>query len=191
MTIYAAFQNAVESGTGLTSGNRMHNGMHGWIGGPGQMSFPAFSPFDPFFYLHHCNIDRIWAMWQADGHADEYPTSGGRAYHNRNDMMYPWVGSTAGFGTNSTVAASIPMPDVAAVGIKRNVDTLDMRAYCPDHKAAGPAQAGQDHAAAGEHDHGSPGGPGPGMDLIPPGCDAGCPLEQFTRILSASAAVID
>ena len=127
MTTYAAFQNAVESGTGLTSGNRMHNGMHGWIGGPGQMSFPAFSPFDPFFYLHHCNIDRIWAMWQADGHADEYPTSGGRAYHNRNNMMYPWVGSTAGFGTNSTVAASIPMPDVSAVGIKRNVDTLDMR----------------------------------------------------------------
>ena len=126
-TTYAAFQNAVESGAGLSSGNQMHNGMHGWIGGPGQMSYPAFSPFDPFFYLHHCNIDRIWAMWQADGHADEYPTSGGHAYHNRNDMMYPWVGTTAGFGTNSTIAASIPMPDVSAVGIKRNVDTLDMR----------------------------------------------------------------
>jgi hypothetical protein len=113
----------------------------------GADELSAFSPFDPFFYLHHCNSDRIWAMWQADGHADEYPTSGGHAYHNRNDMMYPWIGSTAGFGTNSTVAASIPMPDVSAVG--------------------------------------------PGTDLIPPGCDADCPLEQFTRILNASAAVID
>jgi hypothetical protein len=84
MTTYAAFQNAVESGAGLTSGNQMHNGMHGWIGGPGgQMSYPALSPFDPFFYLHHCNIDRIWAMWQADGHADEYPTSGGKARRHR------------------------------------------------------------------------------------------------------------
>jgi hypothetical protein len=27
--------------------------------------------------------------------------------------------------------------------------------------------------------------------LIPPGCDADCPLKQFTRILNASAAVID
>jgi hypothetical protein len=64
-------------------------------------------------------------------------------------------------------------------------------AYCPDHSATDPAQAGHDHAAAGEHDHGSPGGPGPGTDLIPPGCDADCPLEQFTRILNASAAVVD
>jgi hypothetical protein len=38
---------------------------------------------------------------------------------------------------------------------------------------------------------GAPGGPGPGTDLIPPGCDADCPLEQFTRILNASVAVID
>jgi hypothetical protein len=64
-------------------------------------------------------------------------------------------------------------------------------AYCPDHSAADPAQADHDHAAAGDHDHGSPEGPGPGTDLIPPGCDAGCPLEQFIRILNASAAVID
>ena len=23
------------------------------------------SPNDPVFFLHHCNIDRIWAAWQA------------------------------------------------------------------------------------------------------------------------------
>ena len=107
-TTYAAFQNAVESGAGLASGNQMHNGMHGWIGGPGQMSYPAYSPFDPFFYLHHCNIDRIWAMWQADGHADEYPPSGGHAYHNRNDIMYPVGRHRPGFGTNVPVAGVDP-----------------------------------------------------------------------------------
>jgi Common central domain of tyrosinase len=127
-TTYAAFQNAVESGAGLTSGNQMHNGMHGWLGGPnGQMSYPAFSPFDPFFYLHHCNIDRLWAMWQADGHADEYPVSGGKPQHNRNDLMYPWVGSTPGYGTNSSLASAIPMPNVSAVGPKTNAGTLDLR----------------------------------------------------------------
>ena len=128
-TTYPAFQNALESGSGLSSfpGQQMHNGMHGWIGGGGQMSYPAVSPFDPFFYLHHCNIDRLWAMWQADGHATEYPSSGGKPQHNRNDIMYPWIGATPGYGTNAAIASAIPMPDFSGLGIQRNVDTLDHR----------------------------------------------------------------
>ncbi len=125
---YTQFQNALESGTGLPSGNQIHNGMHGWIGGiGGHMSSPSVSPFDPFFYLHHCNIDRLWAMWQLDGHQTEYPTSGGSPHHHRNDIMYPWTGGAAGYGTNASIAASIPMPDYSSVGGKRNVDMLDFR----------------------------------------------------------------
>jgi hypothetical protein len=127
-TTYPSFQNALESGSGLTSFHQMHNGLHGWIGGVfGQMSDPAYSPFDPFFYLHHCNIDRIWAMWQMDGHADEYPSAGGQDNHRRNDIMYPWTGGTAGYGTYAAISSSIPMPNFSAVGAKRNVDTLDLR----------------------------------------------------------------
>jgi tyrosinase len=29
------------------------------------MSYVPFSTFDPLFWLHHCNIDRIWAIWAA------------------------------------------------------------------------------------------------------------------------------
>ncbi|RYZ54346.1 MAG: tyrosinase family protein, partial [Proteobacteria bacterium] len=39
-----------------------HNGVHNSIGG--TMSNPFDSPQDPIFWLHHCNIDRIWASWQ-------------------------------------------------------------------------------------------------------------------------------
>lgn len=127
-TTYAEFQWAVEAGAGLTSGNQMHNDLHGWLGGPGQMSYPSVSPFDPFFYLHHCNIDRLWAMWQADGHATDYPSSGGKPQHHRNDLMYPWVGTTAGYDTTASIASAIPMPDVSSIGPQRNVDTLDYRA---------------------------------------------------------------
>lgn len=37
-----------------------HNGVHNDIGGymPTLMS-----PVDPIFYLHHCNIDRLWDVW--------------------------------------------------------------------------------------------------------------------------------
>lgn len=40
----------------------MHNLVHVWVSG--DMG-PATSPNDPVFYLNHCNVDRIWAAWQA------------------------------------------------------------------------------------------------------------------------------
>jgi len=129
-TDYSSFQNAAESGA------RMHNSLHGWLGGGsmcgssfsvGHMTCAAVSPFDPLFYLHHCNIDRMWAMWQADGHENEYPVSGGSNQHHRNDIMYPWTGGAAGYGTSAGISAFIPMPDYSAIGAKRNVDTLDFR----------------------------------------------------------------
>jgi hypothetical protein len=38
----------------------LHNLVHRWVNG--QMIRRA-SPFDPVFWLHHCNIDRLWGMW--------------------------------------------------------------------------------------------------------------------------------
>ncbi|NET58990.1 MAG: tyrosinase family protein [Symploca sp. SIO2E6] len=29
--------------------------------------YSGLSPLDPIFWLHHCNVDRIWAEWQAAG----------------------------------------------------------------------------------------------------------------------------
>jgi hypothetical protein len=128
MATYSPFQYALESGNGITNfpAQQLHNGLHGWVGG--HMNNPAASPFDPIFYLHHCNIDRLWAMWQVDGHATEYPVAGGATQHHRNDLMYPWHGGAAGYGTNATIAADIPMPDFSALGAVANVDTLDFRA---------------------------------------------------------------
>lgn len=40
-----------------------------WVGGD---MMTASSPNDPAFYLNHCNVDRIWAAWQHDGHANAY-----------------------------------------------------------------------------------------------------------------------
>lgn len=127
MGTYPQFQNGLESGAGITGfpSQQLHNGLHGWVGG--HMNSPTASPFDPIFYLHHCNIDRLWAMWQADGHADEYPLNGGSSQHHRNDLMYPWTGGAAGYGTNAAIATSIPMPDFAALGGQTNGSTLDFR----------------------------------------------------------------
>ena len=71
------------------------------------MSDPRFSPNDPMFWLHHANVDRIWAVWQqnmldAHGgvHADHYPlesdvnpSDGGAVPpgHRIDGEMWPWV----------------------------------------------------------------------------------------------------
>lgn len=31
----------------------------------GHMAFIPYSAFDPLFFLHHCNVDRIFALWQS------------------------------------------------------------------------------------------------------------------------------
>lgn len=40
----------------------VHGGVHNAVGGDMATSR---SPADPLFWLHHANIDRIWAKWQA------------------------------------------------------------------------------------------------------------------------------
>ncbi|KAK0734565.1 common central domain of tyrosinase-domain-containing protein [Lasiosphaeria miniovina] len=42
----------------------VHNEIHDRVGGGGHMSSLEVSAFDPFFWLHHINVDRLWAIWQ-------------------------------------------------------------------------------------------------------------------------------
>nr|6JU5_A Chain A, Tyrosinase [Aspergillus oryzae] len=57
----------------------IHNNVHNWVGGfmfsrpgrhdlklwgAGHMSSVPVAAYDPIFWLHHCNIDRLTAIWQ-------------------------------------------------------------------------------------------------------------------------------
>lgn len=46
---------------GWAGGPRMHNLVHRWVGGD---MLSGTSPNDPVFWLHHCNVDRLWWSWQ-------------------------------------------------------------------------------------------------------------------------------
>lgn len=51
--------------TGALEGDP-HNAVHVMIGGgEGFMSDPFLAGLDPIFWLHHCNVDRLWAAWLA------------------------------------------------------------------------------------------------------------------------------
>ncbi|KAK6343803.1 hypothetical protein TWF696_007465 [Orbilia brochopaga] len=45
----------------------IHDTIHGCVGGNnnGHMSIVPYSAFDPIFWIHHCNVDRLYAIWQA------------------------------------------------------------------------------------------------------------------------------
>ena len=70
----------------------MHNSIHGYVGGRGHMSDPRISSFDPIFWLHHTNIDRMFAIWQglydnpnsASTFVQEKPAFGGGTFTTKS-----------------------------------------------------------------------------------------------------------
>ena len=40
-----------------------HNALHLWVGG--TMGSINYAAYDPIFWVHHCNVDRQFAQWQA------------------------------------------------------------------------------------------------------------------------------
>ena len=50
------------------------------------------SPHDPVFYLHHCWIDKLWAMWQI-AHPGAPFVSSGQGF-GLNDPLMEWPNRT-------------------------------------------------------------------------------------------------
>ena len=98
--------------TGFSHGGATHGGIetqphdwvHGLVGGsdpnppglPGLMSDPDTAALDPIFWLHHANIDRLWASWNHSAATHKDPTASG------------WLNGPASVGQRAFV---MPMPD--------------------------------------------------------------------------------
>lgn len=52
-----------------------HGVVHTGVGGGGLMSAFETAAQDPIFWLHHCNIDRLWERWLAGGSGHANPTT--------------------------------------------------------------------------------------------------------------------
>ena len=78
-----------------------HNGAHTSF--TGFLSNPATAPRDPLFFLLHCNVDRLWAVWQnrngrfdmrSSASYDNRQLPARLIGHNLSDTMWPWNGVT-------------------------------------------------------------------------------------------------
>jgi len=118
------------SHSGDTSGNlerNPHNQVHVYVGGNapdnqtyGLMADPGIAALDPIFYLHHSNIDRMWAAWNAKG--------------NGNPTDPNWLNGPASIGEREF---AMPFPDGSSwVYTPADVDSLDQLNYTYDDLAA-------------------------------------------------------
>jgi Common central domain of tyrosinase len=72
----------------------IHGPAHVWVGGSMNGSC---APNDPVFWLHHCNVDRLWAQWQSSTPGWPYlPPTGSTPLpgHCLDDPMPPWDSGT-------------------------------------------------------------------------------------------------
>lgn len=93
-----------------------HNSVHMITGG--KMGDVVTAPLDPLFWLHHCNVDRVWATWQ---------------YNNYENPPAAWKAEVIG----GFVGPKGPVPDTTAGAL------LDMKAlgYAYDMGFIGPVFA--------------------------------------------------
>jgi len=80
---YDTFRRALEFGP--------HGGLHNWVGG--DMAVLATAARDPVFVIHHCNVDRLWSIWQMHNDPSPFPittlpkeTKG----NIRSEPFWPW-----------------------------------------------------------------------------------------------------
>lgn len=113
------------SWSGTESGgieNDPHNVVHGLVGGRnpaavfppgtplagnfqhGVMSDPRAAALDPIFYLHHCNLDRLWESWNA--FPPGKPSGDPSDWQNPTDAR--WLGGPASIGEREF---AMPKPD--------------------------------------------------------------------------------
>ena len=104
------FRNAIEGFYNFNNVDRecdfaeMHNKVHLYIGGL-MMDVPTSSN-DPIFWLHHCNIDRLYERWLANPNADILY----KPAPNDNSVEYG-----IGFGHNGNDNAGLLFPPITNV----------------------------------------------------------------------------
>lgn len=121
----------------------LHDNIHAMLGGlDGHMTIVPFSAFDPVFFLHHCMIDRLYAMWQVMypdswvapevARYNSYTTSVGQVL-DASSPLTPFYASSNGTFWNSDMLRDITVlgytyPEMARISLSNQTSVLAGRA---------------------------------------------------------------
>ena len=89
-----------------------HNNVHGAIGG---VMGGYTSPLDPIFWLHHCNVDRLWVVW------NQCSVGGVKRVNTTNPL---WLNYTFNFGGKADFVTPEGRPRVFTVRDVQKVNPL-------------------------------------------------------------------
>ncbi|AKJ29456.1 tyrosinase family protein [Caldimonas brevitalea] len=114
-TDFASFASALKSAHDSVA--------HSYIGG--TISNPHYSFHDPFVFLLHSNVDRLWAMWQTDpAHPERLSTASAYAGLNAGELtslvtefVEPWAGGSGlePWASTPSLRAVVTYTDVSVV----------------------------------------------------------------------------
>jgi len=156
---YAPFSNTGYTdsrGGHYNSIEAMHNLIHSLVGNGGHMGIIPYSAFDPIFWLHHTNVDRLFAIWQGL-HPDSYTvpeaneegtyTNAAGSTEDINTRLAPFHSNAAGTMYDSKTARSTKTfgyayPEVVDWGVSAsqlstNVRTAVNKLYNPSGSLSG------------------------------------------------------
>lgn len=124
-----------------------HNTIHTEMG-PGHMVPIASSAFDPMFWLHHANVDRYMAIWQAmnpQKWMQQCTTAGSFTWtqklgdvQDQNTPLHPFHSNTAGqfwtsAGIRNIATFSYTYPELVGTPTKAQLVSYVSKAYSGPH----------------------------------------------------------
>ncbi|KAM5453958.1 putative tyrosinase [Microsporum audouinii] len=109
---YSTFSTqALPDRDGYNNVETVHGYVHSLVGGQGHMTYVPWSAYDPIFWLHHANVDRLIALWQAiypDSYVQPIPNRGGSyitqpgTIEDGNSPLYPFHANENTYYTANT-----------------------------------------------------------------------------------------
>jgi tyrosinase len=115
----------------------LHNLVHVWVGGDRGDMGPSSSPNDPVFFLHHCNVDRIWEAWMQTNNRTYQPNMSESDYPGlRIDDELPVSPDTLPVSPGITIRATLDMTKVF------RYDNFVNTGSKPAHPVIGPPGGG-------------------------------------------------
>lgn len=133
-TNYANFNQTLDTG--------LHGLVHGLVGNLTNMGVVPTAANDPIFWMHHCNIDRIWAGWNAAGRSNPTDTAWlNRSFvfsNNVGDEVTLKVKDVASIGALDYAYDSLPTPPVLLAQARPQMDMTILESTAAGRTAASP-----------------------------------------------------
>ncbi|KAI0342042.1 Di-copper centre-containing protein [Trametopsis cervina] len=142
---WEGMSNAVQGGS-ASSLEGVHDTVHVILGDGGHMGNVPVAAFDPIFWYHHANVDRLLALWQALNPDSRVPSGSGP---NEKSELTPFHIDNSTFWTSDKTYdgravgnryPEYPAEDVSSAELKEIVRDHVEKLYGPKFKTSGVAR---------------------------------------------------